>query len=215
MPDEIITLYLKEAPETPLPCNRVEYYDNDFTTYKEHHPALIDVFLFNTHGDVLLQKRARNKRNNPGKLHTTVGGHITWGDSAPFSVVHECLEELGAPALVFSKEEYASALNRLRPFTHKVALLYEEGVLFRNYANDPIESRRDLKDRMWLYFGLYDGPIETPDRTSAEYEWIDLDTLEKELQIHPTQFTDGLKIYMETFGSEMREFIRKFAVKQL
>lgn len=214
MPDEIITLYLQKAPESPIPCPRTEYYDHAFTTYKEHHPALIDVFLFNAHGEVLLQKRGRNKRNNPGKLHTTVGGHISWGEKPAFSVVHECLEELGAPALLFSEEEYDSVLDTLRPYTHKVALLCEKGSFFRNHANDPIENRRDLKDRMWLYFGLYDGPVETPDRQSAGYEWIDLDTLEKEFQTHPNQFTDGLRLYIECFGDDMRTFIETFAKRK-
>lgn len=215
MPDEIITLYLKETPDSPIPCARGEYYDNDFTTYKAHYPGIIDVFLFNTNGDVLLQKRGRNKRNNPGKLHTSIGGHITWGENAQFSVIHECLEELGAPALVFSQDEYASALETLGSYTNKVALLREQGVFFRNYPNHPIESLRTIKDRMWLYFGVYDGPIEIPDRQSAGYEWIDLDTLEKEFQLNPNQFTDGLQLYVETFGSEMREFIQKFTTRQI
>jgi len=61
MSDEIITLYTKEDPDKPIPCNRKEYYDNDFSIYKDHYPALIDVFLFNKHGDVLLQRRGERQ----------------------------------------------------------------------------------------------------------------------------------------------------------
>ncbi len=212
--DEIITLYVKEAPDAPLSCGRTEYYDNDLTTYKEHYPALIDVFLFNRHGDVLLQKRGRHKRKNPGKLHTTVGGHISWGEKADFSVIHECMEELGAPALVFSKDEYMQAIAKLGAYTHKAALLCKMGEFFRNLSEDAIESRRDIKDRLWLYFGRYDGPIEIIDRESAGYEWVDLDTLEQEFQLYPNQFTEGLKQLVEDYGSEMREFVRTFTQKK-
>ncbi len=86
-------------------------------------------------------------------------------------------------------------------------------ILFRNFSEDPIEGRRSIKDRIWLYFGIYDGPIDIPDRQSAGYEWIDLETLKKEFQISPAQFTDGLKWYVETFGSEMSEFIKRYATK--
>lgn len=210
MSEEIITLYTKGAPETPVSCLRGEYYDHDFTEYKEHYPALIDVFLFNKHGDVLLQKRARSKRNNPGKLHTSVGGHIAWGEDARFTVVHECLGELGAPALVFSKDAYESAFKKLDIYTHKMALLREYGEFFRDFSNDPTVSRRSIKDRMWFYLGRYDGPIDNPDRESAGYEWIDLDTLQKEFLTNPQQFTDGLLAYVETFGDEMKDFIQSF-----
>lgn len=210
MPEEIITLYTKENPSEPVACERTEYYDNDSTKYKNHYPALIDVFLFNKYGDVLLQKRGRAKRFNPGKLHTTVGGHINWGERPEFSLVHECMEELGAPALLFSSDEYGTAYKKLSAYADHAALMYEVKEYFRNYSDHPIESCRTIKDRMWLYFGRYDGPIETPDRASAGYEWMDLMTLRAEIQKNPAQFTDGLMIYVEEFAKEMDAFVKMY-----
>jgi isopentenyldiphosphate isomerase len=210
MPDEIITLYTKESPDSPVACARNEYYDNDFTKYANQYPGLIDVFLFNSHGDVLLQKRGRMKRSNPGRLHTTVGGHINWGENASFSVVHECMEEVGATALVFPKEKFDQAYQKLKPYTNKAALLREESVFFRDFRDDPDESRRYIKDRIWFYFGLYDGPIDTPDRQSAGYEWIDLKTLKEEFLKKPDDFTAGLKTYIENYGTEMEKFIETY-----
>lgn len=214
MPDELITLYLQGAPDQPIQCGRTEYYDHDFTTYKQHHPAIIDVCLFNVHGDLLLQKRGRDKRFNPGKLHVTVGGHVNWGEEASFSVVHECMEELGAPAIVFSKEKFEQAVTKLGPYAHRAALLYEVADFFRDLSSDPIESRRSIKDRIWFYFGLYNGPIENPDRSSAGYEWMDLEALKKELNEHPEQFTDGMLLYLETYGEAMQEFVAKYCVQK-
>ena len=210
MPAEIITLYTKDTPHQPQQCERGDYYQNDFTTYRNHYPALIDVFLFNAHGDMLLQKRSRHKRKNPGRLHTTVGGHINWGESPAFAVTHECMEELGAPSLVFPKADYAQAFAKLHPYTKKVALLCEINENYRDHTNDAIESRRNIKDRIWLYFGRYDGPVEIPDRDCSGYEWIDLATLKNEFASKPEAFTDGIRVFVETHENEMQEFIRDY-----
>jgi len=211
MVDEMITLYTREEPNKALSCKRSDYYDNDFMKYENHYPALIDVFLFNKFGDVLLQRRGRNQRNNPYKLHTTIGGHINWGENPEFSLVHECMQELGAPILLFAQDEYEEAVAKLRGYTHKTALLYEVKNYYRNFSDSEIENRRDIKDRIWLYFGLYDGPIETPDRDSAGYEWIELGVLEKEMKNSPDQFTPSLMAYTEELGDVMRGFVKKYS----
>jgi len=153
----------------------------------------------------------RDKRKNPYKLHTTVGGHINWGEKPEFSLVHECLEELGAPALLFSRSEYSEAVKKLRGYNRKAAVVYEVKEYFRNFSDSGIQERRDIKDRIWLYFGLYDGPIETPDRHSAGYEWIDFRTLEAEIRANPQQFTSGLIAYCEELREEMKAFVKKFS----
>ena len=212
MNDEVLTLYKKEGPEAPIPLPRKEYYEGDFTKYKDLYPAIVDIFLFTRHGDLLLQKRGRNKRFNPGRIHTSVGGHINWGEKPEFSLTHECMEELGAPILLYTKESFSDAVKKLGSYTHKAALAYEVKNYFRDYAAANIvqTNRKPIKDRMWLYFGLYDGPAEIPDRASAGYEWINLDALKKEMKAKPEDFTAGIKIYIEEFEEEMREFIKAY-----
>lgn len=117
------------------------------------------------------------------------------------------MEELGAPALVFSKERYDQAFEKLSPYARKAALICEAGSFYRNYADDPIEGRRTIKDRIWLYFGRYHGPVEIPDRSSSGYEWMDLATLKQEFSSHPDAFTDGIKLYVEEYGEAMEAFV--------
>jgi isopentenyldiphosphate isomerase len=210
MADEIITLYTQEEPNTPISCGRTEFYDNDLTIYRNYYPAIVDVFLFDKRGQVLLQKRGRTKRRNPGKIHTTIGGHVNWGEKPEFALIHECMEELGAPTFLFTKDIYEKALKKLEPYTQKVALVYEVRMYFRNYLDSPVKSRKRIKDRMWLYFGRYDGPIEIPDGDSAGYEWFDLNVLEMEIQTNPEQFTAGVMLYVEEFGNTMKEFVKKY-----
>lgn len=210
MSDELLTLYTKEEPEKAIKCGRAEYYDNDFTTYKNHYPALIDVFLFNNFGEVLLQRRGRNKRKNPYRLHTTIGGHINWGEEPSFSLVHEAIEELGAPVLLFSKDEYDGAVKKLYNYTNKAALVYNVKEFFRNFPDSNDEDKKTIKDRIWLYFGLYNGPVDTPDRESAGYEWTSLDVLKEEIATNPSQLTSGLIEFFETFEEDMRAFTEKY-----
>jgi len=210
MEDELITLYTREEPMEPVLCARKEYYDNDFTKYGEHYPALIDVFLFNKSGEMLLQRRGFNKRANPGKLHTSIGGHVSWGEKPEFCLVHECMEELGAPTFLFSNDAYDSAVKKLEPYTHKAALVKEVKEFFRNYSQSEIENQRKIKDRIWLYFGRYDGPTEALDEEVAGYEWFNLDTLGREIGNKPDQFTSGLVLYFNDFKDEMKSFVNKY-----
>ena len=209
MEDELITLYTREGRE-PIKCGRKEYYDNDCTVYINHYPALIDVFLFNKSGEILLQRRGYNKRANPGKLHTSIGGHVNWGEKPEFCLVHECMEELGAPTFLFPNDSYEEALKKLVSYTHKAALVKEVKEFFRNYLQSEIENQRRIKDRIWLYFGRYDGPAEAPSEEVAGYEWFNLDTLEKEMEDKPNEFTAGLKLYFKDFNQEMRNFVNKY-----
>lgn len=210
MQDEQLTLYRKDALDQPIACARKTYYDADFTTYEAYYPALVDVILFNLHGEALLQKRARNKRTRPGLLHTSVGGHVSWGETPTFAVTHECMEELGAPAFVYPKDGYAAAYAKLGPYSRKAALVCEVDDVFRDYRHDAIEGRRDIKDRAWFYLGRYDGPVESLDRASSGYEWISMETLQDEFVKHPEQFTVGLKLYVEVYAAQIREFIRTY-----
>jgi len=63
------------------------------------NPALIHrvahVMIFNTQGDLLLQKRSMNKDIGPGKWDTSVGGHVNPGEDVYSAAVREMNEELG------------------------------------------------------------------------------------------------------------------------
>ena len=58
------------------------------------HPV-VHLHLFNNKGELFLQKRAMTKDLLPGKWDTSVGGHISQGESAEAALKRETLEELG------------------------------------------------------------------------------------------------------------------------
>jgi len=67
---------------------------------KKLHPV-IHVHILNRRGDVLLQKRNINKKIQPGKWDTAVGGHISFGEELNKAIEREAYEELGLKNLKF------------------------------------------------------------------------------------------------------------------
>ena len=58
------------------------------------HKAVV-VFIINSKGQVLLQKRSANKRMWPDTWDVTAGGHVLAGEFGFQSILRECKEELG------------------------------------------------------------------------------------------------------------------------
>jgi isopentenyldiphosphate isomerase len=61
------------------------------------HPV-IHLHVFNSRGEVYLQKRPEWKDIQPGKWDTAVGGHIDYGETPEQALLREVREELGIEA---------------------------------------------------------------------------------------------------------------------
>ena len=59
-----------------------------------YHKAVV-VFIMNSKGQVLLQKRSANKRMWPNMWDVTAGGHVLTGEFGFQAIIRECQEELG------------------------------------------------------------------------------------------------------------------------
>ena len=57
------------------------------------HPV-VHLHVFNTSGELYLQKRAMNKDIQPGKWDTAVGGHVDYGEEISVALTREVQEEL-------------------------------------------------------------------------------------------------------------------------
>jgi isopentenyldiphosphate isomerase/intracellular septation protein A len=95
------------------------------------HPV-VHVHIFNSRGDIFLQKRAANKDIQPGKWDTAIGGHISSGETVERALRREAEEELGISLGQF--QPLFRYLHRSEIESELVHgfLLQEEGPFFPN-----------------------------------------------------------------------------------
>jgi isopentenyldiphosphate isomerase len=58
------------------------------------HPV-VHLHVFNSLGELFLQKRSPDKDIQPGKWDTSVGGHVDYGEEVQEALIREVREELG------------------------------------------------------------------------------------------------------------------------
>jgi isopentenyl-diphosphate Delta-isomerase len=126
------------------------------------------VFVFNDKGQFLLQQRAFSKYHSGGLWTNTCCSHPRKGESVLEAAHRRLNEEMGFSCAL--KEQFSFIYNR-------------------KLDNELTEHELDH-----VVFGTFnDAPILNPDEV-ADYTYIDKDTLIKEVQEHPEQYTEWFKI---------------------
>lgn len=106
------------------------------------HPV-VHCLVENSPGELLLQLRHRNKKIQPRKWDTSVGGHVCFGETPEEALVREVAEEIGLPPAEFAP-----------------AFLYQ--YVMRN------ESESEL---VYTYRCTYDGPVTPQPEEVEELRW--------------------------------------------
>ena len=126
------------------------------------------IFIFNRHGELLLQRRSTQKRLWPGYWSNSCCSHPRRGETMTEAVRRRLAEELGM----------VCELHHLFSFTYH-ASFGEAG------------SEREL---CWVWLGVSDD-APTPNRHEVdELRWIAPERLDQEMAADPDRFTPWLRL---------------------
>lgn len=126
------------------------------------------IFIFDGDYRLLIQRRSKNKMLWPLTWSNSVCSHPVKGESCDDAAQRRLQEELGIVA----------------PLSFRFKFQYQAG--FKD-----IGSENEL---CYVYIGKYDGGISADTDEIAEWKFIDVHQLKKELNQNPNQFTPWFQI---------------------
>jgi NUDIX domain len=102
---EIINIHTRENPGKSTPYDRSLFYDEEILRSRSGLPVMryvevIHVFLFTESGELIVQKRSKEKRHNPNLQDKSIGGHVQYGDNPNLTAMIEAIQELQVPSIV-------------------------------------------------------------------------------------------------------------------
>ncbi len=147
------------------------------------------IFIFNGKGQLLLQRRGEEKRLWPLYWSNSCCSHPRKGETNELATQRRLEEELG----------FSTQLKFLFKFQYH-ARYGEEG------------SERELCS---VYVGRWDGSVHANPNEIAEWRFVDVEDLERELQERPENYSPWFKMEWERIRRrhwhEVEEWIRKDA----
>lgn len=135
------------------------------------------VFLYNSCGEMLLQKRAAGKYHSPGRWTNAVCSHPRLGESYSEGAARRLKEELGIEAA----------------FTEKFNFIYKAAV-----GNGLWEHELDH-----VFVGTYEGEFALNSDEVSEIRHISLEDLNREIAQQPENFTEWFKIILNEYQQHL------------
>ena len=137
-----------------------------------HQKALLhrafSVFIFNSKGEMLLQKRAENKYHSPALWTNACCSHPAPGESTITAATKRLQEEMG----------FTTTLEKVFDFIYKAP-----------FDNGLTEHELDH-----VFIGTYDNEISPCREEVSDYCYMATAEIKDSLQSHPQKYTEWFKI---------------------
>jgi isopentenyldiphosphate isomerase len=134
---------------------------------------LVRVLLFNNKGEVLLQWRSATEDTFPNTWDQSAGGHVDANEDYEIVAYRELEEELGV------KDVKLTLLGKF----------YTEGNI----------GEKIIKRFNTIFKADYTGDFILQEEEVEKVKWFSKEELFKEIEIHPENFTDGLKSILRDY----------------
>jgi isopentenyl-diphosphate delta-isomerase len=123
----------------------------------------ISVFIFNTNGEMLLQKRAKSKYHSGGLWTNTCCSHPRPNESNEVAAHRRLQEEMG----------FDCPLSEIHAFVYRVD--FENGLTEHEYDH--------------VFIGTFDGSPHPESQEAEDWKWISPATLKKDVAEYPDNYT--------------------------
>lgn len=126
------------------------------------------VFIFNSRGEMLLQRRALSKYHSAGLWTNACCSHPSPGEETLQAAERRLQEEMG----------FTTGLKKAFDFVYNV-----------RFQNGLTEHEFDH-----VYTGIYDGPININKEEVEEYSFHNIENIQSSLAQNPEKFTEWFRI---------------------
>jgi isopentenyl-diphosphate Delta-isomerase len=146
----------------------------------------ISILIFNSKGEMLIQKRADTKYHCPGIWANACCSHPRPGETYEEAAKRRLPEEMG----------FSCQIEKEFKFTY-----------YSEFMNALAEYEMDQ-----VFSGLYDGEIKVNPEEVSEYKWINVDNLLKDIYYDPKKYASWFKIILN--HPEFKKVKEKYNVRQ-
>lgn len=132
---------------------------------------VVHVLVFNSRGDLFLQKRSRDKDIQPGKWDTSIGGHLDLGETFDQAVRREMKEELDISAPVRHIYDYWMCSDVETEYVRTYLCTYDGAINFNTneIENGRFWSREEIEEKISI--GIFTPNFEQEYRKYLK--WLD------------------------------------------
>lgn len=137
------------------------------------------VFVINSSGELMMHQRAKHKYHSGGLWTNTCCSHPRQGESVDDAVHRRLMEEMG----------FDCEVRKMFHFVYRAEM--DQGLTEHEFDH--------------LYIGYFDGePNISPDEV-ADWEWMSIEQVQKDLLTHPEKYTEWFKIIFERFTENVKD----------
>ena len=169
-------------PEEVILVNEADEEIGTMEKMEVHRKALLhrafSVFLFNSHGEMLLQQRALCKYHSGGLWTNACCSHPRPGEKVESAALRRTREELGIEPL----------LNRAFSFTYRA-----------DFDNGLTEHEFDH-----VFVGRYDGELIPDPGEVSNTCYLGMEEIRKDMENNPAKYTEWFKIAFQQVEEHIR-----------